>query len=132
MLLGCGTQAGPKLARVTGTVKLDGIPVEGAGLEFIADAGGVAYGRTDSSGHYYMSFGSSRTGAIVGRNLVRITAGDKVTVGEKKYESTEIFSKKYNANSEEYIEVAPGSNKLDFLCESSGFQPKQTVSRGGN
>ena len=132
VLLGCGTQAGPKLAKVTGTVKLDGVPVEGAGLEFIADAGGVAYGRTDSSGHYYLSFGSSRTGAIVGRNQVRITAGDKVTVGDKRYESTEIFPKKYNANSELVVDVAAGSNKFDFPCESSGFQAKQSVSRGGN
>src|SRR5437763_5810942 len=81
--LGCSQKGGPALGKVSGTVTLDGVPVQGTGLEFIGDARGVAYGRTDGSGQYYMSFGANRTGALVGRNLVRITAGDKVTVGDK-------------------------------------------------
>src|SRR5262245_241727 len=132
LALGCTQNTGPKLAKVTGTVKLDGVPVEGAGLEFIADAGGVAYGKTGPGGQYYMSFGSSRTGAIVGRNLVRITAGDKVTVGDKKFESKEIFPKKYNVNSELFVDVAARSNHFDFNCESAGFKGVSTASRGGN
>ena len=130
--VGCSQQGGVVLAPVSGVVKLDGVPVEGAGLEFIADAGGVSYGRTDASGNYYMSFGSSRTGALVGRNVVRITAGDKVTVGNKKYESTEVFPKKYNTDSELVVEVARGSNRFDFDCQSAGHTPRQAVSRGGN
>src|SRR5581483_2189429 len=130
--LGCSGQPGPKLAKVTGTVKLDGVPVEGAGLEFIADAGGVAYGKSGAGGQYYMSFGSSRTGAIVGRNVVRITAGDRVTVGDKKFESKEIFPKKYNANSELVVDVTAGNNRFDFNCESGGFKGVSTASRGGN
>ena len=130
--MGCSQEGGFKLAKVSGMVTLDGQPVEGAGLEFIADAGGVAYGKTDSSGHYYMSFGNSRTGAIVGKNRVRITAGDKVTVGDKKFESTEVFPKKYNADSEQFVDVAAGSNTIDFKCESGGFKSKQTISTGGN
>jgi len=132
LALGCSQNTGPKLAKVTGTVTLDGVPVEGAGLEFIAEAGGVAYGRSGAAGSYYMSFGSSRTGAIVGRNQVRITAGDKVTVGDKKFESKEIFPKKYNASSELFVDVAAGSNRFDFNCESAGFVGKSTASRGGN
>src|SRR5262245_11230177 len=100
VLTGCSQAGGFKLAKVSGVVTLAGQPVEGAGLELVADAGGVAYGRTDTSGHYYMSFGNSRTGAIVGKNQVRISAGDKVIVGGKKYESTEVFPKKYNKESE--------------------------------
>lgn len=111
---------------------LDGKPVAGAGLEFIADAGGVAYGKTDAAGQYFMSFGASRTGAIVGKNRVRITAGDKVTVGDKKYESTEVFPKKYNVDSEQYVEVASGANRFDFACQSGGFSQRQATSRGGN
>jgi hypothetical protein len=132
LIVGCSDRGGLKLAKVNGTVKLDGAPVEGAGLEFISDAGGVAYGRTNAAGDYFMSFGSSSTGAVVGRNLVRITASDKVTVGGKKYESTEVFPKKYNANSELYVDVVPGSNHFDFNCESSGFKGQQTASSGGN
>jgi hypothetical protein len=132
LFLGCTRQSGPPLAEVSGIVTLDGRPVQNAGLEFIADAGGVAYGKTDASGRYHMSFGASRTGAIVGKNRVRITAGDKVTVGDKKYESTEVFPKKYNAGSEEFVEVARGSNRFDFTCQSGNFQPRQSISRGGN
>ena len=91
LLVGCSQEGGFKLAKVSGTVTLDGQPVAGAGLEFVADAGGVAYGRTDASGRYYMSFGNSRTGAIVGRNQVRITAGDRVTVGEKNTNRPKCF-----------------------------------------
>ena len=129
---GCGQQSGPPLAKVSGTVTLDGQPVQSAGLEFIADAGGVAYGKTDASGHYYMSFGNSRTGALVGKNLVRITSNDKVVIGDKKYESTEVFPKKYNTNSEQFVEVAKGSNTFDFKCESGDFKPRREVSLGGN
>jgi len=132
VVVGCSQGGGPTLGKVSGVVKLDGTPVEGAGLEFISDAGGVAYGKTDSSGHYYMSFGSSRTGAVVGKNQVRITASDKVTIGDKKYESTEVFPKKYNKESEQYVEVVRGGNRFDFNCESGGFQPRQSVSKGGN
>jgi hypothetical protein len=133
LLPGCSEEGGFKLARVSGTVTLDGAAVEGAGLEFVADAGGVSYGRTDASGHYYMSFGASKTGAIVGKNQVRITAGDKVAVGGKKYESTEVFPRKYNKESELLVDVAPGSNTFDFKCESAGLKPAQvSASRGGN
>jgi hypothetical protein len=133
LLPGCTQQSGPPLANVSGTVTLDGQPVQNAGLEFIADAGGVAYGKTDASGRYHMSFGASRTGAIVGKNRVRITAGDKVAVGDKKYESTEVFPKKYNTDSEQYVEVARGSNRFDFACESSSFKPRSSpISTGGN
>src|SRR5687767_14367959 len=132
ILVGCSQDGGFQLAKVSGTVTLDGQPVAGAGLEFVAEAGGVAYGRTDASGRYYMSFGSSRTGAIVGKNQVRITAGDKVAVGDKKYERTEVFPKKYNSESEQYVDVAAGNNTIDFRCESGGLKLKQPVSTGGN
>jgi hypothetical protein len=133
LVVGCSQEGGFKLAKVSGSVTLDGQPVEGAGLEFVADAGGVAYGRTDSSGRYYMSFGNNRTGAVLGKNQVRITAGDKVTVGQKKYESTEVFPKKYNKETALVVDVAPGSNTFDFQCESAGLKPAQvTASRGGN
>jgi hypothetical protein len=56
-------------------------PTGGRGPEVIADAGGVAYGKTDTSGRYSMSFSSDRTGHRR-RNLVRIM-GDKVSVGGK-------------------------------------------------
>ena len=132
-LVGCGSEEGPKLAAVTGTVTLDGQPVEGAGLQFSVEApgGGVAYGRTDENGRYEMHFGKSRTGAVVGKNRVKITSDDRVTVGGKKFQSTEVFPPQYNSTSEQFVEVVEGSNEFDFKCESGQFKPKQVISTGG-
>ena len=131
---GCGgNEGGPTLAEVTGTVTLDGKIVEGAGLQFISEGptGVTAYGRSDEDGQYEMHFGSTRTGAGIGKNRVRITSDDYVTVGGEKFESTEVFPPKYNAKSEEFVEVKEGDNVFDFKCESGGFKPKKPRSSGG-
>ena len=133
-LAGCGAEEGPKLADVTGTVTLDGQPVEGAGLEFVVEGpgGGVAYGRTDESGRYEMHFGQNRTGALIGKNRVRITSDDRVTVGGKKIEKTEVFPPKYNVNSEQFADVKEGDNEVNFACETGDFRPRQVISKGGS
>jgi hypothetical protein len=133
-LAGCGgPEGGPTLAEVTGTVTLDGKLVEGAGLQFISEGptGVTAYGRTDKNGQYEMHFGATRTGAAIGKNRVRITSDDFVTVGDEKFESTEVFPPKYNVKSEEFVEVKEGDNVFDFKCESGGFKPKRPKSSGG-
>jgi hypothetical protein len=79
-----------------------------------------------------MSFGTSRTGAVVGKNCVRISSNDKVAVGDKRYESTEVFPPKYNKNSEEFVEVARGGSRFDFECKSGDFKPSESKSQGGN
>jgi hypothetical protein len=128
---GCGSD-GLNLAPVNGTVTLDGKPVKGASVEFIPQApgGSVAYGTTDENGNYSMYFGSSGTGAVVGRSLVRITSDDQVSVGGTSYARKEVFPQKYNANSELFVDVVSGSNKFDFPCESGGKQPKPTGGAG--
>ena len=128
---GCGGD-GLNLAPVSGTVTLDGKPVKGASLEFIPQApgGSVAYGTTDENGYYSMYFGSSGTGAVIGRSLVRITSDDVVSIAGKNYERMEVFPQKYNVNSELFVDVVSGSNKFDFPCESGGKQPKPTVGAG--
>ncbi|QDT54931.1 hypothetical protein Pan44_29710 [Caulifigura coniformis] len=133
-LSGCGGgDDGPPRAEVTGTVTLDGKLVEGAGLQFISEGptGITAYGRSDANGQYVMHFGASRTGAGIGKNRVRITSDDFVTVGDEKFESTEVFPPKYNVKSEEFVEVKEGDNVFDFKCESGGFKPKKPKSTGG-
>jgi hypothetical protein len=130
---GCGQEDGPPLAEVTGIVTLDGQPVEGAGLQFSVEGpgGAVAYGRTDESGRYEMHFGKSRTGAVVGKNRVRITSDDRVTIGDKKFQSTEVFPPQYNTKSEQFVDVVEGTNEFNFNCESGQFKPRQTISTGG-
>jgi hypothetical protein len=129
---GCGP-GGPELADVTGTVTLDGKPVQGAILEFIPQEPGksTAWGSTDEDGRYEMAFGQSRQGAFPGRTLVRITSDDRVSLGGEKYEFTELFPPKYNAQSEQYVDVASGENEIDFRCESGEHKPRQRKGSGG-
>lgn len=131
--LGCGQQDGPSLAEVSGVVTLDGQPVEGAGLQFIMEGpgGAVAYGRTDESGRYEMHFGQNRIGAVIGKNRVRIKSDDRVTVGGKQFQATEVFPDTYHSKSEQFVDVVEGSNEFNFACESGNFRPRQTISTGG-
>lgn len=127
---GCGQNDGQPLGQVTGVVTIDGKPVKGALLEFVPEApgGSTAYGNTDDSGRYTMFFGQNRKGAVIGRSLVRITSDDRVSVDGKDYERKELFPPKYNAKSEQYVDVKAGKNEFDFNCESGEFNPVQTAS----
>lgn len=65
-LVGCTSQ-GPEMADVSGTVTLDGAPVEGAGVVFTPEAGGLpANATTDASGKFSLE-------AMVGSNAVAVT-----------------------------------------------------------
>jgi hypothetical protein len=135
VLAGCwGGDDGPKRGEVSGVVTLDGEPVKGAILEFIPEAqdGTTSYGGTDEDGHYTMLFGSSRTGAVLGRNLVRITTDDRSSVGGEDYEFTELFPPKYNVRSDIYVDVQAGENEFNFACESEGMTPRKRRTGGGS
>jgi hypothetical protein len=127
LCVGCGADKGPKLASVTGTVTLDGLPVKGAVLEFVPQETGksTAFGSTDESGFYEMQFGQSREGAFLGRTKVRIRSDDQVSVGGTNYRSTEVFPARYNERSELFVDVVDGDNEFDFKCESGNFKPRQ-------
>ena len=124
---GCGRTEGQPLAEVTGVVTIDGKPVKGALLEFIPQepGGAVAYGKSDDSGRYTMFFGQNRRGAVLGRSMVRITSDDRVSVDGKEYERKELFPPKYNAMSEQFVEVKSGKNEFDFNCEAGDLKPQQ-------
>jgi hypothetical protein len=71
---GCGEKSDlPKTYGVTGTVTLDGKPVDGATVTFVPGEGGTpAVGTTNASGQYSLkSFGTAQ-GAIPGPYLVQI------------------------------------------------------------
>lgn len=127
-----GCSEGLPLAPVSGVVTLDGKPVKGALLEFVPQqpGGSTSYGTTDENGRYKMYFGTSETGAFIGKSLVRITSDDRVSIAGKEL-SGEIFPRKYNTNSQQFVEIAKGSNEFDFKCESDGTSKPRTVSGGG-
>jgi hypothetical protein len=78
MLSGCG---GPEpiegLVPAYGTVTLDGKPLVDAQVTFDHPQHAETFGRTDSSGHYEMSYTMTQTGAFAGENAVSFTTADE-------------------------------------------------------
>ena len=97
-VLGCAQQSGEKLdtVPVSGTVTLDGAPVEGASVAFSPSAPGgmAASGKTDSSGRYKLTTRDPDDGALPGSYLVMISkteggaASGAVTPGMSDEEAT--------------------------------------------
>lgn len=81
---GCGGSKYPPTFKTTGTVTLDGKPIEGATVSFYPDGTNKpANGETDSRGQYQMSSFNQNDGATVGSFRVTIQKQPKV-----EYEST--------------------------------------------
>ena len=116
---GCGERA--DLGSVTGTIKLDGEPLENAMVEFVPQGtGSTSYGRTDSSGAYKMMFTRDTAGASPGDNLVKISTGDVAMQDGKEVAIPEVVPAKYNRQSELVRTVELGKNVFDFDLESEG------------
>ncbi|HJT79463.1 MAG TPA: hypothetical protein VJ739_19865 [Gemmataceae bacterium] len=81
LLLTAGCGGAPVCnSRVEGTVRLDGVPLGGVRVEFVPDvASGVAApsssALTDENGHFRLTFGDDRPGAVVGRHRVVVIVG---------------------------------------------------------
>jgi len=116
--VGCGGSNLPPTGTVTGTVAVDGQPIEGASVEFIPTSGRPSVGLTDATGKYELLITNDEKGALVGSHKVRITTlinpvtseGDGPTVEGRK----EMLPAKYHDESELTAEVAGGSNTIDF------------------
>jgi len=72
---GCGPEL-PATVPVSGSVTLDGAPVEGATVNFLSEVGSfTASGKTDASGKYTLTTyigANSAPGAVVGKHNVTI------------------------------------------------------------
>ena len=111
----CGT---PPLQEVTGRITLDGKPLADATVTYISDDERREFflARTDAEGRYRLQPDGSRSGALAGRYVVRVTtfrqADDRVDppipgVAERVPE-------RYNLASELRAEVGPGVNQRSF------------------
>lgn len=70
-LIGCGGD--PTVAKVSGTVALDGEPVEGASVIFSPIGGGrPATGQTDAEGNFQLSTYGSSDGALIAEHEVAV------------------------------------------------------------
>jgi hypothetical protein len=110
LVAGCG---GSRLAPVSGTVTLDGLPVENAGVMFqpIGDGqlnpGAGSFGRTNAKGEFTLELiGGGGKGAVVGWHKVHI---------DPPVEAPNIkIPRKYVFKSELKFEVKPGDNTVNF------------------
>jgi len=99
--LGCGP-GGPEIARVEGTVKMDGKPLEDAAVVFIPENGRPAGARTDKDGHYVLNFSEGRRGAIPGKSSIRMTTDREASEGADGKpipDAPETILMKYNTQS---------------------------------
>lgn len=132
---GCGSR-GPKLGEVTGTVTLDGQPLENVIVTFSPVAGGAAStGVTDSQGRYQLVSQLGR-GALIGQHRISVrsqpptqaTAGS-VSSDDPSYQyggedssRAPVFVEKipprYNTQTELMREVKPGRNVIDLQLTS--------------
>lgn len=134
LVAGCGG-SDEDLASAEGTVLLDGQPLAGATVEFDLDPGATnygkmsgssAYGKTDSVGRFKLKSTPDRSGAPVGKNIVRITTR-QMTVDAKGNEvlQPERLPPKYNTASELSRDVKSGSNKFKFELTLESPPPGQ-------
>jgi hypothetical protein len=101
--VGC---SGRGFAEVTGTVRVDGKPVQGAFVTFTPDEPGIqrGVGSTNAEGRYRVIRPGSRFGAAIGANTVSVTGGDQ---GRSLPESV-------SAESTLKFEVKSGRNVFDI------------------
>lgn len=121
ILTGC---AAKEHAHVTGVVKINGEPVEGAVVTFAPKEGGrSAFAKTGPDGAYELDYTAGVKGAKIGVNNVYITTYAAPTLDDSNKVvdpgKPERFPPEYNQNPNVTAEVAPGENVIDFQVESS-------------
>lgn len=115
-------------AEVSGSVQLDGQPVEEGSIQFIPVEGtkGPSAGAVITKGSYHIARGQ---GVVVGKNRVELrafkTTGRKVQdptapQGVKTEERVQAFPPEYSDRSTEVRDIQPGSNTIDFDVVTSG------------
>jgi len=120
-LLTAGCSDGPEMHPVTGTVTLDGKPLEGASVVFhpIEKEGALAAGKTDAQGKYELRI-REQPGALAGKYQVTVLLTK--TVGQRKnpdsdddLKMTYIVPKKFNDPGTSGLEEeVPGKEAYDL------------------
>lgn len=106
LLAGCGDSSKPELGTVSGTVTLNGRPLEGATVTFQHSQKRFSRGTTDANGRYELNYIRDIQGAAIGKHRVVIRC--------KGPDRREIVPSRYNEQTRLEAEVKPGHNTLDF------------------
>lgn len=117
LLSGCAQNTGPELGTVTGTVSMNGQPLEHARVLFWLGHSRPSEGITDSRGRYELRYTVSRNGALLGEHTVRISTAipgpDDITARER-------VPPVFNTQSNLVREVKRGANVFDFDVSPTG------------
>ena len=119
LLAGC-SDPGPALGTVTGTITLEGEPVEGAFVYFMPLFEGgreaVCTQKTDASGSYEMMYSIDRKGVLVGKHQVQVTTEDwpKRPDGTNAHIPERIPRWYFGPDSVLEFDVKEGENVADF------------------
>lgn len=114
-LAGCSRGDRPELGEVTGTVTLDGKPLEGALVAFYPEEGRTVGGTTDAEGFYEVMYLQGVKGTKVGPNKVEITTSlDPSDEDWRPGKSAEKVPPWYNVRTTLEANVEPGDNVIDF------------------
>ena len=120
--VGCGP-SGPDIARVQGTVTMDGKPLPNAIIMFVPVGGRPSVSETDANGKYVLEFSGGRKGAIPGINRVEINTGRLAYEKDgKNYPAVkESVPVQYNRVTTLEFNVEAGKNNTaDFALKSGG------------
>lgn len=123
---GCSSRSDiPALGEVTGTVTLDGAPLEGATVTFAPPKGRPSTGMTNQQGQFMLDYAAGYQGAMIGNHTVRIST-ERYT--ENPDGTTDFFKETvpatFNSRSTLTADVKPGENTFDFELSSTAGKRK--------
>jgi hypothetical protein len=116
LVSGCDS-GGPTLGGVTGTVVLDGTPVENAFVVFTPDGPGrPSTTKTDAAGRFTLRFDQSKSGALVGTHRVTVSTA---SITDDDRSIPERIPQKYNKRGSIEVTVNAGRNdiRLDLISD---------------
>jgi len=122
ILAGCGP-SGPAIGQVSGTITLDGQPVEEAMVFFEPVTGGrSSTAMTDADGKYVLNYVGTEKGALVGEHVVKVTKVRPAIYDDSGKVTTpgvpELFPISANTESTLKATVNKGKNTIDFPITS--------------
>lgn len=112
----------PPLARVHGSIKIDGMPVRNARIEFHPEGTEKVEGGknlassmaiSDGNGNFELFYGANIPGAVIGKHLIMISAQDQF--------GRELVPPDWNSASHHEFEVVKGSNKVNLEIQTAGL-----------
>ena len=111
-----------KVAPVSGTVTLDGKPLERASVLFLPEKGRPSFGVTDELGKYSLNYSMDQRGAEVGPCTVKISTGvqseeNEGKVGKNGRIAGDQVPARY-AKEPVKVTVEPKTNKIDITLTS--------------